>query len=124
MNWSLDGWHGYQGADFEAVVDLGDVMPIEYIGAGFIQDIRSWIWMPKDVTFYVSDDGESFTKISHIKNTVHYDDYEIFQEDLGEAVNTSARYIKVKATNFGTIPDWHLGTGGDAYIFIDEIIVE
>jgi hypothetical protein len=39
-------------------------------------------------------------------------------------VNTSGRYIKVQATNFGMIPNWHLGAGGEAWLFIDEIIVE
>jgi len=32
--------------------------------------------------------------------------------------------VKVIATNYGTIPDWHLGAGGQAWIFVDEIRVE
>jgi hypothetical protein len=35
-----------------------------------------------------------------------------------------ARYIKVFAKNYGKIPKWHLGVGGNAYIFTDEIIVK
>lgn len=31
--------------------------------------------------------------------------------------------MKVKAYNFGQLPSWHLGAGGDAYIFCDEITV-
>lgn len=123
INWRLGGWQGYQGTDFEAVVDLGDIQDIEYAGAGFIQEIRSWIWMPRDVRFYISSDGDHFTKIARVENTIPCDDYEIYQTDLGKTVNTSGRYIKVKATNFGTIPEWHLGAGGDAYIFVDEIII-
>lgn len=122
-NWRLGGWHGYQGTDFEAVVDLGSKKEIRYIGAGFIQDIRSWIWMPVDVTFWISDDGETFTEVLHIENTVEHDDYTVHQVDLGGRVDVSARYVKVHATNYGIIPDWHLGAGGDAYIFIDEIII-
>jgi hypothetical protein len=34
-----------------------------------------------------------------------------------------AKYIKVKAYNFGKLPDWHQGAGGDAFIFIDEITI-
>jgi hypothetical protein len=34
-----------------------------------------------------------------------------------------ARYVKVKAKNFGKLPRWHLGAGGEAFIFIDEITV-
>ena len=123
-NWRLGGWHGYQGTDFEAIVDLGSSRPVNFIGAGFIQDIRSWIWMPRDVSFYVSADGKTFDHVATIENTVPIDDYSVFQRDIGTRLQAPVRFIKVQATNFGTIPDWHLGDGGDAYIFIDEIIVE
>jgi predicted alpha-1,2-mannosidase len=123
-NFRLGGWHGYQGIDFEAIVDLGKVQPIRYVGAGFLQEIRSWIWMPKDVTFLVSDDGKNFKQLAHTKSTIPIDDYEEHIKDFGSKVNTSGRYIKVQATNFGMIPNWHLGAGGEAWLFIDEIIVE
>lgn len=123
-NWRLGGWQGYTGTDFEAIVDLGKVQPIKYVAAGFVQEIRSWIWMPVDVSFYVSDDGEDFVRVAFVENTVPIDDYSYVVKDFGARINTKARFVKVKATNFGIIPQWHLGAGGDAYIFVDEIIVE
>lgn len=123
-NWRLGGWQGYQGTDFEAIVDLGMKKPIQKIAAGFAQDTRSWIWMPKEVIFSVSDDGVNFKQIADIKTTVNPKDDEIQVGDMGANVNTSGRYVKVKAINFGTIPAWHLGAGGQAYLFIDEIVVE
>ena len=33
------------------------------------------------------------------------------------------RYVRVHAYNLGKIPSWHPGAGGDAYIFVDEILV-
>jgi hypothetical protein len=45
-----------------------------------------------------------------------------FELHLPKTVN--ARYIKIAAKNFGKLPEWHLGAGGDAYIFIDEIEVK
>ena len=123
-NWRLGGWQGYQGTDFEAIVDLGSKKPVRNVAAGFIQDVRSWIWMPKEVSFLISDDGINFKEIANIKNQVAANDYEMHVTDLGAKVNVSGRYVKVKAVNFGTIPAWHLGAGGQAYIFVDEIIVE
>lgn len=123
-NWRLGGWQGYQGTDFEAIVDLGKTQSINFVGAGFVQDIRSWIWMPKNVTFFASNDGETFKELAKIDNTIPNDDYELYQKDLGKKVNVKARYIKVKATNFGKIPNWHLGAGGNAYIFVDEIVIK
>lgn len=123
-NWRLGGWQGYQGTDFEAIVDLGSKKPVRKVAAGFVQDVRSWIWMPVEVVFSVSDDGSNFREISRVKNTIPVNDYEMRTADLGAKVSTSARYVKVKAENFGTIPQWHLGAGGQAYIFVDEVIVE
>ena len=35
-----------------------------------------------------------------------------------------ARYVRVIARNYGTIPDWHPGRGDGAFIFVDEILIE
>jgi len=123
INWRLGGWHGYQGTDFEAVVDLGSEQPIRSIGAGFAQDIRAWIWMPTEVNYYVSNDGKSFNRVARILNTIAVDDYTPVLKELTARVNTRGRYVKVKASNFGVIPQWHLGAGGNAYIFVDEIVI-
>jgi hypothetical protein len=34
-----------------------------------------------------------------------------------------ARYVRIRAVNFGKIPAWHPGSGGDAWIFMDEIVI-
>jgi hypothetical protein len=36
----------------------------------------------------------------------------------------NTKYIKIKAYNYGKLPQWHQGFGGDAFIFIDEITVK
>ncbi|PKP06664.1 MAG: glycosyl hydrolase family 92 [Bacteroidetes bacterium HGW-Bacteroidetes-5] len=122
-NWRLGGWQGYQATDFEAVIDLGKVENIKYLAGGFVRDIRSWIWFPKSVIFYTSEDGVNFKEAGRVKNSIADDDYEISREDFELKTKSRGRYVKVKAINYGKIPAWHLGAGGDAFIFIDEIIV-
>jgi predicted alpha-1,2-mannosidase len=122
-NWRLGHWHGYQGTDFEATIDLGKTERLNYLGAGFVQDIRSWIWMPTDVSFEVSNDGVNYSEVLRMKTDLAEDDYAIQQKDYGRSISESARYIRVKAKNYGRIPDWHLGAGGQAFIFIDEILI-
>lgn len=127
VNWKTGGWQGYQATNFTAVVDLRNVRRISLIGSGYCQDIRSWIWMPEYVEYYVSDDGKDFVLAGRVDNTVGIDDYDIQTRDFELDLSSSpveARYIKVVAKNFGTIPEWHLGAGGEAFIFIDEIWVE
>ena len=120
----LGGWQGYQAQDFEAVVDLGKEQEINKIAAGFLQDIRSWIWFPTEVEYSVSSDGKEFKVVGTIKNIFTDNDYTPTIKDFSLNTNTNCRYIKVRAKNYGKIPLWHLGAGGDAYIFIDEIIAE
>lgn len=125
-NWRKGEWQGYQTKDFEAVVDLQTKKNIQEISANFLQDTRAWIVMPTEVSFYVSDDNVSFQKVATIANTIPANDYEVQTKKITEKLNTSGRYVKVIAKNFGKLPKWHQGFpfDGEAFIFIDEILVE
>lgn len=125
-NWRKGDWHGYQSQDFEAVIDLKRETEISRISANFLQDTRSWILMPTQVEFYTSNDGKNFKLLYTIQNTVDPKDYES-QTKIFEVVKKSrAKYIKVKAYNFGKLPEWHQGFpyDGEAFIFVDEIRVK
>ncbi len=120
-NWRTGGWQGYQDTDFEAVLDLLEERDITVVGAGFCQDARSWIWMPKYVEFYVSLDGVSFTPVGRLDTSVAEEDLEVQTWDAELPVNCRARYVKVFARNIGTIPAWHPGAGAPGFIFTDEL---
>lgn len=118
-------WQGYQGQNFSATLDLGKKQIITKVGANFIQDIRSWIWLPKNLTVEVSVNGRKWEKIAFIKNTVSPESYEIVVKEMIQKIKpTKARYVKFTASYYGKIPSWHVGAGGESYIFIDELIVE
>ena len=89
-----------------------------------IQDLRSWIILPTEIIYSISLDGIIYEEVARIKQTYPSNSYEIKSADYTSEVNTSARYIKVNAKYFGKLPQWHLGAGGESYIFIDEIIIE
>ena len=136
-NWRKGGWQGYQAQDFECVVDLQKPISISQVSASFLQDTRSWIVLPTNVEFWYSVDGISWTSIGNDTPATKPDDYTVqrwgSRVRLGHSDNKPepmfiftpvlARYLKVKAKNYGKLPDWHLGAGGDAFIFIDEIMV-
>ncbi|MBQ4356269.1 MAG: GH92 family glycosyl hydrolase [Bacteroidales bacterium] len=124
VNWRLGGWQGYQGQDFEAVVDLQSVKKVSEVSVGFLEDIRSWIWFPKGVVVEVSVDGEKYIPFGEFKNPHPDNDYTIKTEDFTVRNNAQARYVRVRAANYGVLPEWHLGAGGEAFIFVDEINVK
>lgn len=129
-NWKKGEWHGYQSQDFEAVIDLQVEKPLFSFKANFLQDSRSWILMPTELEFLVSTDNINFTSVGIFdiaKNTdIKPENTDIKTMDYGILLDhkTTARYVKVIAKNYGKLPEWHQGFGGDAFIFIDEITVK
>jgi predicted alpha-1,2-mannosidase len=118
-------WQGYQGQNFSATVDLGKVERITKVGGNFIQEIRSWIWLPKNLTIYVSTNGKKWKKVAFITHNVSTESYETVVLEMAQKIKpTKARYVKFEAEYYGKIPTWHLGAGGESYIFIDELIIE
>jgi hypothetical protein len=125
-NWRKGDWQGYQSQDFEAVVDLQEVKSITEISARFLQDQRSWILMPTKVDYFISEDNVNFTYFGSINNTLDpkIEENTILNFTANETNNKKARYVKVIAKNFGKLPEWHQGAGGDAFIFVDEILIK
>ena len=124
-NWRKGDWQGYQGQDFEAVIDMQQPRDVVSLSATFLQDSRSWILMPTKVEFYISDDNQNFRLVGNALNSLDPRSTENEIRPFGVTVDkTRARYVKIKAYNFGKLPEWHQGFGGDAFIFIDEILIK
>ncbi len=125
-NWFRNGlWQGYQGQDFEAVIDLLKIKDIEKLNARFLQDVRSWIFFPKKVSFYASKDGANYLKIKDVPSIMSDTCTDVkIQEFCITPKNIKARYIKVVAEYYGQLPKWHISAGNDSWLFIDEIEIE
>ena len=121
-NWRKGEWQGYQSQDFECIIDLQNETEVSKFSASFLQDTRSWILMPLKVEFYTSTDNVHFALAGTVQNDIDAKDYEVRLKDyVAQAPLQKRRFVKVKAYNFGKLPVWHQGSGGDAFIFIDEI---
>ncbi len=117
-------WQGFQGVDVDATIDLGSVRELKGIRAGFLQETRSWIWLPTEVRFLVSDDGKTFRDLGAIECTV--DERDETTQPLVFEFRTAARarFVRVVGKNRGTCPDWHPGVGKKAWLFADEIGID
>ena len=109
----------------EVVVDLEKTEKINTIICGFLESHRSWIFLPKGVKISFSTDGETFINAREIllsdgENYGASNRKEVFFRDL----NQSARYVLIKAINREVCPNWHAGSGGKAWVFSDEIVIE
>ncbi|HCT29520.1 MAG TPA: glycosyl hydrolase family 92 [Bacteroidales bacterium] len=123
-NFRLGGWQGYQGQDFVAIIDMDTTKAISKLGAGFLQDAGPWIWLPKYVEYWVSDDGQNFTLLSTVKHDIPENEMTPTIFNFEANVDIKTRFVKVVGKYYGKIPIWHPGVGNPSWMFIDEIIVE
>lgn len=123
QNWRKGRWMGFQAQDFNAVIDFGISREIKSVQTSFLEDTRSWIWLPVQVQYDYSDDGMNWKKMAQIETEKIAEGYseriQIYHHALPKAVH--CRYLRVRAINYGKLPVWHPGSGGDAFIFVDEI---
>ncbi|MDR0969981.1 MAG: GH92 family glycosyl hydrolase [Lentimicrobiaceae bacterium] len=117
-------WQGYQGQDLIVTIDFGKTEQIKRIAGSFLQDVRSWILMPKALEFYVSTDGKSFEKIGTVKNTVLPSLHGNITQEMELKTNVKARSVKIVAESFGLLPEDHISAGNLSWIFADEIILD
>ena len=121
-------WQGYQDQDVIAIVDLGSIKPIDSIKVSFLQDQRSWIFLPTEVECWVSTNPNRFYKnlppVS-FDSASRNDQSGIYNANFSMS-GYSARFVKIIAKNLGDLPDWHLGApyDGKAWIFVDEIEID
>ncbi len=125
IDWRKGHWQGYQGQDLEVIVDLGKSQLCKKITPNFLQDQKSWIFYPRDVSFYTSMDGTQWSFIeTKLLQKEGRDDERNTTFSISCQRQVQARFLKIKASNFGKVPAWHPGAGGDSFIFIDEILID
>lgn len=113
--WALSdkSWQGTMD-DIDVVIDLGSVQPVHYVGATFLQESNSWVFMPKRVEVLLSADGSNFQLAATVWNDLPENLSRPYYKLFGTPVNGEARYVRFHAVN-----DVKPG----AWLFTDEIVV-
>jgi hypothetical protein len=124
-NWRKGNWQGYQGADLDALIDMKETKQISFVTAGFLQDTRSWIIVPRQFLVEVSTDGKNFTEVYSRDNFLPAEDMKVqLKQVVAKFDPIPARYVRVKAIQYGKLPDWHESAGSPSHLFVDEIDIE
>lgn len=125
LNFRDGNWQAVQKVPMEITVDLEKAQPISKLSTAFFQKQDSWIFLPTKVDFLVSNDGQNFKLVGSLENTISPKKDASFIEPFElplEAV--TARYVRLKAHNITYCPDWHAAAGSEAWLFVDEFVVE
>ncbi len=120
-----DQWVGLVNHDIDPVIDLGATTTFNRVTTHYCNAKRSWIYPPRSVAVYISNDGKNFVLLAE-----QYIDADIMIGITAETVQletpgAKGRYVKMIAKTYGTIPATAAtGAGEGVWLFIDEVIVE
>ena len=120
----FSNWLGFEGNDCIAIIDLEEIKTISNISSAFLQVTNHIVFLPTEVTYSISQDGNTYKDLATIPardnlsksskiNDIQYFNY--------SGTPNKARYIKIVAKNRKTAPEWHNASGLPAWIFLDEI---
>ncbi len=124
-NWRKGNWQGYQKTDMDVLLDLKKVTTISTVTAGFLQDTRAWIVLPKQMIVQVSSDGINYKTVSDSNNFLPIEDLTAQVKNVTATfASTNARYVRIRAMQYGKLPAWHESPGGDTHLFVDEIEIK
>ncbi|MCH2224585.1 MAG: GH92 family glycosyl hydrolase [Crocinitomicaceae bacterium] len=118
-------WQGYWAQDVIAQLNFTEPKELSMINIGCLADVKSWIFLPKEVVFEVSFDGISWTEIGSEEFKTYPEIMRVgaHKYTFKTIVNTSIpiQSVRVTAKNHGKCPNWHLAEGSDTWLFVDEI---
>lgn len=121
-------WQGYWNEDVIATIDLGKIAAFKKFNVNFLEDQRSWIFLPNSVECLYSVNGKDFKTIDKIKieNTIPSENSKIETISFDIPSHYKIQFIKIIAKTLGELPEWHLGHSHDgrSWIFVDEITIK
>ena len=117
-------FQGYWGEDLNAIVDLGAKTAISSIHLSYLKDTKPWIFPPSAVVIETSADKEIWEPYSSITFSLEPLEEDVEHGLAGAEIFTLARYVRVKAVNWGPMPSWHISARETPWIFVDEILID
>ena len=120
-------WLGFESVDLDATIELKKPSQLKSISVRFLECHPQWIFAPQEVSFEVSSDGETFRKVFYqdLRNQSQaFNREERLIPITAQVEESSIKFIRIKAKNTAVCPIWHYGSGGKAWMFTDELVVE
>ncbi len=118
-------WHGFNGRDMTATVDLENAVLASSIGLGCLQNWARWIFFPHSVMFEISEDGTSFKVAGSRLNSISMADRNVQTKEFAVSFpQQKVKAIRITAKNPGPCPAGHPGADQPSWIFADEIILK
>lgn len=126
-NFRIGGWQGWT-EDCVVEIDLLEEKSIKKVTAHCLQDMKAWIFFPRNIEVEISHDGKNYTSFAKDGADLSCCSSENQNKSQIQEVvakgNAKGRYVRVTLKNYGKLPSWHASSGESAWLFVDEITVE
>ena len=114
-------WLGWSGENLIATIDLGKTQSLQNIKMRFFNGNGQWIYLPRQVAVFLSDDGSTFAE--PIIEKTYSETMDKTKEVKISLAGKTARFLKIEVDRYGIIEEGLQGGGHEAWLFVDEIIV-
>ena len=111
-------WLGWLGDDVTLTLDLEQATEVREVRIGAMDAQASGIYFPVKFMVSLSNDGKNYRKVATHNEPCVVRGKATLKDFVLKFSPTEARYIKITLKNVKTPPK-----GGDAWLFIDEILV-
>ena len=111
-------WLGWLGDDVTLTLDLGETTEVSEVRIGAMDAQSSGIYFPERLTVALSVDGKNYREVAAQEEPCTIKGKPSLKDFVLKFAPQSTRYLKIQLKNVKTPPK-----GGDAWLFIDEILV-
>lgn len=123
QNYNDGKWQGYQATDAVVFYDFEKPIEIEKITIGYIQNFNDWILAPDAIEVYTSSDSNYYQLVAQ-RQLAPIEKVNGIGKIILEPMDLRTQFLKIIVKNPKKLPSHHPCAGNDAYIFLDEIIIE
>ena len=111
-------WLGWLGDDVTLTVDLGETTEVSEVRIGAMDAQSSGIYFPERLRVALSADGKNYREVAAQEEPCTIKGKPSLKDFVLKFDPKSTRYLQIQLKNVKTPPK-----GGDAWLFIDEILV-
>ena len=111
-------WLGWLGDDVTLTLDLGETTEVSEVRIGAMDAQSSGIYFPERLTVALSADGKNYREVAAQEEPCTIKGKPSLKDFVLKFDPQSTRYLQIQLKNVKTPPK-----GGDAWLFIDEVLV-
>ncbi|MBU2019634.1 MAG: GH92 family glycosyl hydrolase [Bacteroidetes bacterium] len=117
-------WQGFFEQDVKFTLQPTAPKSKYTLQIGALEDLKSWVFYPKQLIIEYSTNGIDFKKIEKNLSDGEITEYRPSNRStIEQLIESNEPIVEIRVTlkNSGNCPAWHLGAGNPTWLFFDEV---